>query len=104
DKLTDAAIALLGKTEGGARPFFLWIHYVDPHAAYVPHSEFSFGPKGRDLYDGEVAFVDRHLGRLLALLDQPPFADRTAVLLTSDHGEAFGEHGLYRDGFEVWEE
>jgi arylsulfatase A-like enzyme len=104
DKLTDAAIALLGKTDGGARPFFLWVHYVDPHAAYVPHSEFPFGSKGRDLYDGEVAFVDRHLRRLLALLDQPPFAERTAVLLTSDHGEAFGEHGLYRHGFEVWEE
>jgi choline-sulfatase len=104
DKLTDAAIALLGKTNGGERPFFLWIHYVDPHAAYVPHAEFPFGSKGRDLYDAEVAFVDRHVGRLLALLDQPPFAERTAVLLTSDHGEAFGEHGLYRHGFEVWEE
>lgn len=104
DKLTDAAIALLAKTDGGAHPFFLWVHYVDPHAAYVPHAEFSFGSKGRDLYDGEVAFVDRHLGRLLAVLEQPPFAERTAVLLTSDHGEAFGEHGLYRHGFEVWEE
>jgi arylsulfatase A-like enzyme len=104
DKLTDAAIALLGKTDGAARPFFLWIHYVDPHAAYVPHEEFPFGSKGRDLYDAEVAFVDRHLGRLLAVLDRPPFAERTAVMLTSDHGEAFGEHGLYRHGFEVWEE
>jgi len=104
DKLTDAAIALLGKTGGAARPFFLWIHYVDPHAAYVPHAEFPFGSKGRDLYDGEVAFVDRHLGRLFAVLDQPPFAERTAIILTSDHGEAFGEHGLYRHGFEVWEE
>jgi arylsulfatase A-like enzyme len=40
----------------------------------------------------------------LAVLDRPPFAERTAVMLTSDHGEAFGEHGLYRHGFEVWEE
>lgn len=104
DKLTDAAIALLGRPENVTRPFFLWIHYVDPHAAYVPHPEFDFGSKGRDLYDGEVAFVDHHLGRLLALLDQPSFAERTAVILTSDHGEAFGEHGLYRHGFELWEE
>jgi choline-sulfatase len=104
DKLTDAAIALLAQRENVARPFYLWIHYVDPHAAYVAHPEFDFGPKGRDLYDSEVAFVDHHLGRLLALLAKPPLADRTAIVLTSDHGEAFGEHGLYRHGFEVWEE
>src|SRR5207244_715694 len=54
--------------------------------------------------DGEVAFVDYYFGRLLALLDEPPFVAHTAVVLTSDHGEAFGEHGLYRHGFEVWEE
>lgn len=104
DKLTDAAIGLLEKPENVARPFFLWVHYVDPHAAYVPHAEFDFGSRGRDLYDSEVAFVDHHLGRLLSLLSKPPFAEHTAVLLTSDHGEAFGEHGLYRHGFEVWEE
>jgi len=104
DKLTDAALALLQKPENVARPFYLWVHYVDPHAAYVPHAEFDFGSKSRDLYDGEVAFVDHHLGRLLALLRTPQFDDRTAIIVTSDHGEAFGEHGLYRHGFEVWEE
>jgi arylsulfatase A-like enzyme len=104
DKLTDAAIGLLQKPENVAHPFFMWIHYVDPHAAYVAHQEFDFGNRGRDLYDSEVAFVDHHLGRLLAVLGKSPFADKTAILLTSDHGEAFGEHGLYRHGFEVWEE
>lgn len=104
DKLTDAALALLDKPENVAHPFFFWMHYVDPHAAYVPHAEYDFGSKGRDLYDGEVAFVDHQIGRLLARLGAPPFAGRTAILLTSDHGEAFGEHGLYRHGFEVWEE
>ena len=104
DKLTDGAMALLAKPDNVARPFFMWVHYVDPHAAYVPHPEFDFGQKGRDLYDGEVAFVDRHLGRLLAVLRSPPFRDRTVIVITSDHGEAFGEHGMYRHGFEVWEE
>src|SRR5262249_2971151 len=70
----------------------------------VPHPEFDFGTKGRDLYDSEVAFVDHHVGRLLERLRRPPFEKRTAIVLTSDHGEAFGEHGLYRHGFEVWEE
>jgi arylsulfatase A-like enzyme len=104
DKLTDGAIALLSSPENVAHPFYMWVHYVDPHAAYVPHPGFDFGTRSRDLYDGEVAFVDHHLGRLLAFLRASPFADRTAIVLTSDHGEAFGEHGLLRHGREVWEE
>jgi choline-sulfatase len=104
DVLTDRAIALLGKPENVSRPFYLWLHYVDPHAAYVPHTGFDFGTKSRDLYDGEVAFVDQQIGRLLAAIAGSPFASRTAIVLTSDHGEAFGEHGILRHGHEVWEE
>jgi choline-sulfatase len=104
DVLTDGALALLEKSETVGRPFYLWLHYVDPHAAYVPHPEFDFGSKSRDLYDGEVAFVDRQIGRLIARISGSPFASRTAIVLTSDHGEAFGEHGILRHGHEVWEE
>ncbi|HEX7669114.1 MAG TPA: sulfatase-like hydrolase/transferase, partial [Polyangiaceae bacterium] len=104
DVLTDRAIGLLGKSENVSRPFYLWLHYVDPHAAYVPHPEFDFGTKSRDLYDGEVAFVDKQIGRLTAAIFGSPVASRTAIVLTSDHGEAFGEHGILRHGHEVWEE
>jgi arylsulfatase A-like enzyme len=104
DRLTDRALALLAKPENVSRRFYLWMHYVDVHAAYVPHPEFDFGSKSRDLYDGEIAFVDHHLGRLLAAIAASPFAGRTAIVLTSDHGEAFGEHGMLRHGREVWEE
>jgi arylsulfatase A-like enzyme len=104
DKLTDAAIHLLTVPENVARPFYLWVHYVDPHAAYVPHPGFDFGNKSRDLYDGEVAFVDHEIGRLLSFIAASDFSSRTAIVLTSDHGEAFGEHGLVRHGFELWEE
>jgi arylsulfatase A-like enzyme len=104
DRLTDSAIALLAKTENTAKRFYLWLHYVDVHAAYVPHPEFDFGTKTRDLYDGEIAFVDHHLGRLFAAIAASPAAARTAIILTSDHGEAFGEHGMLRHGREVWEE
>jgi arylsulfatase A-like enzyme len=82
----------------------MWIHYIDPHAEYARHPEHDFGPKPRDRYDGEVAFVDRHLGRVLSELERKPFGARTAVIVTSDHGEAFGEHGMIRHGFELWEE
>jgi arylsulfatase A-like enzyme len=82
----------------------MWMHFVDPHAEYAPHAEHDFGSKPRERYDGEVAFVDHHLGRFLGALAQAPFARRTAVVVTSDHGEAFGEHGMIRHGFELWEE
>jgi hypothetical protein len=104
DRLTDRAIALLSKPENVATRFYLWVHYVDVHAAYVPHPEFDFCTKSRDLYDGEVKFVDHHVGRLLSAIQASPFAPRTAIVVTSDHGEAFGEHGMVRHGRELWEE
>jgi choline-sulfatase len=104
DKLTDAAIAELGKPENTEKQFFLWIHYVDPHSEYVKHEGFDFGSKSRDLYDSEVAFVDDNVGRLVDYIRKSSFGARTAIVLTSDHGEAFGEHGMIRHGFEEWEE
>jgi arylsulfatase A-like enzyme len=87
-----------------APQFFLWVHYLDPHAEYVPHAEFEFGKNQRALYDGEIAFTDLHVGRLLSFIEQSSFAANTVLILTSDHGEAFGEHGMVRHGFELWEE
>ncbi len=104
DKLSDAAIAQLGNPELDDKQFFLWVHYTDPHSEYVLHEGFDFGKKSRDLYDSEVAFVDHHVGRVLRALQAEPFAERTLIVLTSDHGEAFGEHGMIRHGFELWEE
>jgi choline-sulfatase len=104
DEQSDATIKLLSAPELAQRRFFMWMHFVDPHAEYAPHPEHDFGPKQRDKYDGEVAFVDEQLGRVLAALEKAPFAGRTAVVVTSDHGEAFNEHGMIRHGFELWEE
>ena len=101
-KLTDAAIALLQKHHGGR--FFLWVHYLDPHADYKQHKGMpKFGPKARDLYDGEVAFTDKHIGRLLDHISNQSYAKKTSIIVTSDHGEAFGEHKMYRHGFELWD-
>jgi arylsulfatase A-like enzyme len=104
DEQSDALIRVLAAPEMAQKRFFLWAHYVDPHAEYAPHAEHDFGPKPRDRYDGEVAFVDQHVGRVLTALEKSPFGARTAVIVTSDHGEAFGEHGMIRHGFELWEE
>jgi choline-sulfatase len=104
DKLSDRIIAQLDQPELETKQFFLWSHYIDPHAEYVPHEGFDFGHRGRERYDGEIAFVDHHFGRVLEALEKKSFAKRTVIIVTSDHGEAFGEHDLYRHGFELWEE
>ena len=104
DKVSDAAIAELAKPELLQQPFFMWMHYVDPHSEYVPHEGFDFGSSSRQRYDGEVAFVDFHVGRVLDALEKSLVYDRTVVIVTSDHGEAFAEHGMIRHGFELWEE
>jgi arylsulfatase A-like enzyme len=104
DKVSDAALAELAKPELLELPFFIWMHYVDPHAEYVSHEGFDFGPSSRERYAGEVAFVDHHVGRVLDALEKSLFYDRTVIIVTSDHGEAFAEHGMIRHGFELWEE
>lgn len=103
DKLSDAAMEQLKKV-GDKDRFFMWVHYTDPHADYLRHEDIeSFGSNARALYDGEVAFTDKHVGRLLDFLQKQSWANRTSIIVTSDHGEAFGENGMWRHGFELWE-
>ncbi len=101
--LTEAALGVLAQPENTSGRFFLWVHYLDPHADYLRHDGVDFGRSPRDLYDGEVAHTDAEIGRLLGAIERADWGKRTAVVVTSDHGEAFGEHGMYRHGFEVWE-
>jgi hypothetical protein len=61
-----------------------------------------FGTTRIDGYDGEIRFTDLHLGRLLAHLRAIGLWDRTAVVLTGDHGEGFGEHGVTEHGFDLY--
>lgn len=104
DKMTDIGIRLLSDPANTSRPFFAWLHYTDPHDVYVKHKEApDFGKTNRDRYDQEVFFADLHIGRLLDWARKQPFWDRTAVIVTADHGEAFGEHGLYKHAFWLWE-
>ena len=76
---------------GRGEPFFLWVHYYDPHRPHdppVPYDQlFADRP-----YDGEIAYADESLGTLLARLGRDGVLDRTLVVLTADHGEGLGEH------------
>lgn len=103
-KMLDLGKKLLGNPENTGQQFFAWAHFGDPHDVYVRHEEApDFGKKTRDKYDGEVWFTDLYIGRLLDWAKQQPFWEHTAVIITGDHGEAFGEHGQYRHAFEIWE-
>src|SRR5262249_43279975 len=75
-----------------AQPSLTWIHLYDPHAPYEPPSPFRERHAGRP-YDGEVAYADAQVGRLLAFLEETGRRSRTLVVVTSDHGEGLGDHG-----------
>jgi arylsulfatase A-like enzyme len=88
------------------RPWFLFLHTYQVHAPYVPPpryldviSLFQPGPPTpADLYDGEIAYTDGKLGELLAALDSSGLTSKTLIILLSDHGEQFGEHGAWGHG------
>lgn len=105
--LTPLAIAQLeaASKASGERPFFAWFHYMDPHDVYQGHAEAPhFGKRPRDLYDEEVFYTDLWIGKLVDWIEAQPFAARTVLVVTADHGEAFGEHGMNRHAHEIWEE
>jgi arylsulfatase A-like enzyme len=100
-EITDDAIAFVEARKG--RRYFLWVHYYDPHLSYETHPEVQpFGSSRIDRYDGEIRFTDLHVGRLLAHLRAAGLWGRTAVVLTGDHGEGFGEHGVTEHGFDLY--
>jgi arylsulfatase A-like enzyme/Flp pilus assembly protein TadD len=84
--------------EGRTGPWFLWLHLFDPHQPYQPPEPFlSQYPDAP--YDGEIAYADSALGRLLDSLEEGKEAGRTAVIYTADHGESLGEHGETTHGY-----
>jgi choline-sulfatase len=110
--LTDAALAWLGGSRQGRRPFLLWVHYVEPHAPYRLREEFlrPLGLSRRgdisrpDRYDTEIAFADQQIGRLLAAFDRDPeLKANTLFVFAADHGESLGEHGDWGHGRNLYE-
>lgn len=98
---TDKALAFVERN--AAARWFLWVHYYDPHYAYEPHAEVPpFGTDRIARYDGELAFTDAQIGRLLDGLRAKGQADRTVVVVTGDHGEGFGEHGVELHGYHLY--
>lgn len=133
DALTAKAVRFL-RRHPAARPWFLWLHYMDVHAPYRPprrHAarfqsterlelsdqdlwqkalskphEISENERQHliDLYDAEINFVDEQIGHLLMYLRRLGLLDSTLIIVTADHGEAFGEHGQFSHRFELYDE
>ncbi len=127
EALTQLAIKYLKAEED--KPFFLWVHYFDPHFTYVRHPEFGFasGYSGelpdqipgmglgerrlsrediefvRSVYDEEIAYTDAHIGRLLSRIKRMGLDDSTVIILTADHGEYFMDRGKLFHGKDVYE-
>lgn len=82
----------------GESPFFLWVHFFDPHHPYSPpepfRSRFADSP-----YEGEIAYTDHEIGRLLDAIDRA----NTLIVVTADHGESLGEHGEQTHGIFVYD-
>jgi len=117
-----------GMLNKAAEPFFLFVNYMDAHDPYYPPRPFShnnfpqlvklkeivlrrLGIKTQNTtlstldlfqYDGEIAYLDDRLGDLFAYLKQQGLYDSSLVIVTSDHGEMFGEHGMYAHGEKVF--
>lgn len=97
------------------KPFFLFVHYFDPHSPYVPPEPFysRFAPQKKRpsqieqysaQYDGEVAFTDHEIGKLMKALEWMGHIDNTLIVITSDHGEGLGQHDNLGHTINLYEE
>lgn len=98
--VTDRAIQWLRKEKD--TPFFLWVHYYDPHYPYRPPSPFD-KEYAEDPYAGEIACIDHEIGRLIPYFLSDDKEERTAVIVLGDHGESLGEHGEATHGLFLYE-
>jgi arylsulfatase A-like enzyme/tetratricopeptide (TPR) repeat protein len=73
------------------KPFFLWVHFYDPHDPYDPPEPYK-SKYADHLYDGEIAYMDENIGKLLSKLKNLQIKDRTIIFVAGDHGEGLGQH------------
>jgi len=112
EDVTDEAIEWISDfadSKSAAR-FFMWVHYVEPHAPYRFHSQYAKrlgitdqDPKRSDRYDTEVAAVDEAVGRLIRELETRIARDEMIVVFAADHGESLGEHDYWGHGRYLYE-
>ncbi len=100
----DRAISWLNtQSTQPAQPFFVWLHFYDAHQPYVPPpAEFQRQYPG-NVYDAEIAYMDQQVGRFLDAVRKKSPAQKTLIVLLSDHGESLGDHGEYQHGIFLYD-
>jgi arylsulfatase A-like enzyme len=94
----------------GNHPFFFWVHFMEPHDVPVPgnldpQQKAELLPRFLDLYDRAIGVADGQIDALLGHLKKTSADQEPVVVITSDHGEVFNEHGLYFDhGIALWDQ
>jgi choline-sulfatase len=84
-------------------PFFIWLHFYDPHEPYDPPEPFK-SHFASEPYDGEIAYTDSVVGSVLDVLQRHGLYQNTVIAVAADHGEAFGEHGEKYHGVFLYDE
>lgn len=86
--------------------FFAWLHFYDPHSPYQLHAEVDkkFMNTERLKYEGEVAYVDLQIGKIIRLLEAKKVLSKTIIVIAGDHGEAFGDHKEFGHGIFCYDE
>jgi arylsulfatase A-like enzyme/Flp pilus assembly protein TadD len=104
DEITKKFAAWLEKNH--EKKFFTWLHFFDAHSPYQLHSELDnkFSQSERMKYEGEIAYVDMHIGKIIRLLEAKKILAKTLIVIAGDHGEAFGEHKEFGHGIFCYEE
>ncbi len=99
DLVTDEALRWLKLNP--RQPFFLWVHLYDPHFPYTPPEPYASRYRAHP-YDGEIAFDDAQVGRLMNFLKQRAILAPAIIVLAGDHGEGLGEHNEKTHGFFIY--
>ncbi len=96
---TETALREMASVKG---PFFLWVHYYDPHYEYRPPAPFS-EKFAKSPYDGEIAYMDAEIGKLIKGLTEKGLMSNTLIVVAGDHGEGLFEHGERQHGIFLYE-
>jgi arylsulfatase A-like enzyme/Tfp pilus assembly protein PilF len=101
EDVVNRAMAWVNKISAG--PFFLWVHCYDPHGPYDPPEPYKTRYASFP-YDGEIANTYGAMGKLIANLKARGLYENSIIVVTADHGEAFGEHGETHHGVFLYDE
>jgi len=94
DRVVEESERLIGQRDP-AKPFFLYLHFMDVHEYAAPPSYKTFGTDTKGAYLAAIRWVDEAIARIRRQIESAGLADRTLLVLAADHGETFGEHGIH---------